>query len=131
MKIKTFLSASSHHKLIENLQSFKEPINPGDPQELQLIKDLLAQKNEIATIFEQYQLSFSTLQQLIAEYQKTHLQLRKNMRILQLRRKTNVFRKTVKSVRNNTALQLVTWCFSNAFLFDLLDLDLLFGSGLL
>lgn len=129
MKIKTFLSSSSHHKLIENLQEFRNEANPGDLEELSLLKSLLEQKNEMAAIFEKYQLSFAELQNLISEYQKVHLQLRKNMRLLQLRRKTNVFRKSTQRIKNNPALQQIAWFCWNAFLFDLLDLDLLLGFG--
>ena len=125
MKIKTFLSASAHHKLIETLQVFKEPANPGDLEELRLIKDLLERKNEMTKVFEQYQLSFASLQQLITEYQQIHLQLRKNMRLLQLRRKTIVFRKSIKSIGGNPALRLLTCIFSHAMIAELLDFDLL------
>lgn len=125
MKVKTFISQSSHNNFDELISKLLSETQ-GEQMQDELINELATRKQELARIFDQYKEKFDEIHQLIVIYQAEQLEIRKKIRRLQLQQKGGGLRMFTRKVIFRNALPQIAFLLANSPLIDVLDIfDLL------
>lgn len=120
MKIKTFISLSSHKRFFDLINKLLDHTPAEEKTENELFEELDKQKEALEQIYVQYNGKFDELHRLIAEYQVQQIQIRKKIRQIQLDKKDKkssvyFFR---KGIDIDSSFQGMIYILLHTFLFD-------------
>ena len=129
MKIKTFISLSSHKRFFDLINKLLDHTPAEEKTENELFEELDKQKQALEQIYVQYNGKFDELHRLIAEYQVQQIQIRKKIRQIQLDKKDRkgavyFFR---KGIDIDSSFQGMIYILLHTFLFDDVWLAILEG----
>jgi hypothetical protein len=121
MKVKTFISQSSHKDFFELVENLLANQHGRDNLPEQLVDEVKTQKEVLERIFIKYTGKFDELHRLIAEYQSQQIEIRKKIRLIQLDTKEEKQRLSYAgglTQKMGTACKYLGYIFLHNLLFD-------------
>ncbi len=122
MKVKTFISQSSHKEFFDLVDTvISNSLEIGAKDKEMFITELAKEKEMLEITYAQYKGKFDELHRLISEYQAQQTAIRKKIRMVQLDKKEKKvsgsgYFKT--SIRLGGSFQILLYLLLNSFYFD-------------
>ena len=120
MKVKTFISQSSHKDFFDLIDVFLSTHHPNETGREAVLSELVKQKELLESIFVQYKGKFDELHRLIAEYQVRQTDIRKKIRQIQLKKKEKQKENPslTKTIKSSGSLPAFLYLLLNSLLYD-------------